>query len=777
MKRLTEHRALAALVIVFLALGTLYSLATPIFEAGDEVWHYPFVQWLATGHGLPVQDPAHKALWEQEGGQPPLYYALAAAATFWVDTSDMPDRLWRNPFEHSIGVPLAYGNKNLVVHTPAEKFPWHNTTLAVHLLRFLSLLFGVGTVVLTYLLAREIISRTALHGQSAGEWLALGAAGLVAFNPMFLFISASVNNDNLATLLASAALLLVVQLATRGASTRRLMALGIVIGLGALTKVSDAALAPLAALIVLWLAWRRRDLGLLIRAGLLLAIPTLVIAGWWYLRNAQLYGDPLAFNVWMQIAGPRPPTTLLQLLDEFQGFRISFWGNFGGVNLIAPDWVYLALDLISLLALAGLVAGALRRRMPGVLIIPALWLAFIFVSLIRWTLMTYASQGRLIFPAISAVAVLMALGLSSLVLEGWKWAGARPSNFPTGLSNFQPVHLLVLLLTAFAVTAPFFIIMPAYALPMRIGGDADAPNPVHISFVARDGEPELVGYELGRAARPGEELPVTLYWRTMKPVSDDLYVYIHLYDRSGKPVGQWEALPGNGLYPVQFWQPGELIVDRYRVPVGIEAQGPQVGRVEVGLARVGSVVPLKAHDPEGQEVTPSIGRFKIVAVHLTASDKPVLDKFGDVFDLVQFTATGKRGITEFEVTPPRPRAIVTPLRAGDTLHVDFALRALRVPPDDYTIFVHLVDSQGHIVAQQDNQPQGNTFPTSFWDPGEEVSDRFEMAIPASTAPGDYRIEFGLYGSNGKRLPVSGSPGSGGLQAQGDYLFLAPLKLE
>ncbi len=100
---MNSHRGLVIVLAGFLLLGVLYSLVTPIFEAGDELWHYPFVQSLATGHGLPIQDPNVKTLWEQEGGQPPLYYALSALATFWIDTRDLPDRLWRNP-EAKIGI-------------------------------------------------------------------------------------------------------------------------------------------------------------------------------------------------------------------------------------------------------------------------------------------------------------------------------------------------------------------------------------------------------------------------------------------------------------------------------------------------------------------------------------------------------------------------------------------------------------------------------------------------------------------------------------------------
>ena len=53
-----DNPALIAIVALFMLLAMIYSVTTPVFEAGDEIWHYPFIQHLATGHGLPVQDPA-----------------------------------------------------------------------------------------------------------------------------------------------------------------------------------------------------------------------------------------------------------------------------------------------------------------------------------------------------------------------------------------------------------------------------------------------------------------------------------------------------------------------------------------------------------------------------------------------------------------------------------------------------------------------------------------------------------------------------------------------
>ncbi|NLE51015.1 MAG: hypothetical protein GX613_06365, partial [Chloroflexi bacterium] len=201
----SQRVALAAILIGFLALATVYSLVTPLFEASDELWHYPMVQTIAeNGFRLPVQDPSQPTMWRQEGSQPPLYYYLGAAATFWVDTSDLPELRKLNPHA-DIGVVVPDGNANMVVHSAErEGFPWRGAALAMRIVRFLSVLMGLGTVYLTYRLGVELFP--------AHPGVALAAAALTAFNPMFLFISGVINNDNLSTLLASLLLVLVVRL-------------------------------------------------------------------------------------------------------------------------------------------------------------------------------------------------------------------------------------------------------------------------------------------------------------------------------------------------------------------------------------------------------------------------------------------------------------------------------------------------------------------------------------------------------------------------------------
>jgi hypothetical protein len=64
----------AAIITLYVALAVVYSLVTPIFEASDEISHYPVVEHIATTGHLPEQQPGMRTLWEQEGK--PLYYWL-----------------------------------------------------------------------------------------------------------------------------------------------------------------------------------------------------------------------------------------------------------------------------------------------------------------------------------------------------------------------------------------------------------------------------------------------------------------------------------------------------------------------------------------------------------------------------------------------------------------------------------------------------------------------------------------------------------------------------
>ena len=71
---------------------------------------------------------------------------------------------------------------------------------------------------------------------------------------------------------------------------------------------------------------------------------------------------------------------------------------------------------------------------------------------------------------------------------------------------------------------------------------------------------------------------------------------------------------------------------------------------------------------------------------------------------------------------------------------------------DYTVFVHALDAQGKVVAQDDAQPAAGAFPTSTWRPDDVISDRHPLTLPPQTT----QLEIGLYRlKSGQRLALVG----------------------
>jgi len=765
-----RHRAIAFILATFIALGVTYSVVTPIFEASDELWHYLFVKHLADGNGLPVQDPDADQPWRQEGSQPPLYYALGALATFWIDTDDAYEGytplLWYNPHVDN-GVLTADGNTNLVVHSQQEAFPWHGTALAVHLLRLLSVLMGAATVLLTYLIALEVFP--------GREDLALGAAAVNAFTPMFLFISGAVNNDNLVVPLCSLALLMMLKISNiqypisnhNWVLDIRYWILGLVLGLAALTKESALGLFPLALLAVAARIWQQhralspstssgqrlskgRNAPLLKRFGLvighwsLIILPALAVSGWWYWRNWCLYGDPLGLNVFLDILGRRhPPATLRQLWGEREGFAMSYWGLFGGVNVPLDTWVYRLLNLLAIIAALGIIIFLIRkfraRLRPEAwvkVVILLAWPAIVFTSLIRWALQTWSSQGRLVFSAISALSILLFLGLSQFV----------PRRYTKTLAC-----LLGGLMFIIAAIAPFRHIAPAYAKPHLLSAEEieHIPNRLDISF---GGVMKLLGYDLpvtntqypvSSNLKPGDALTVTLYWQSLAEMNQDYSTFVHLLDGNELIVAQRDMYPGQGLYPTSLWSAGDAIANRYVLILPETAFTPNQAQLEVGLYNFTTGERLLAYRPNGEPLGDNV-RFQEIEILPRAEAEvpnPVNFNFGNRIALIGYDMD---------------RRTAAP---GETIHLTLYWQALAKMKENYSVFTHVLGEENRIWAQKDSWPKGGDAPTSTWEPGQTIADEYELVIHPDTPPDVYEVEIGLYlAATGDRLRIVGQGG-------------------
>jgi 4-amino-4-deoxy-L-arabinose transferase-like glycosyltransferase len=750
---LTPSYGIALLLIAFIALGAIYAVVTPLFEISDELWHYPMVKTLADGNGLPIQDPANVGPWRQEGSQPPLYYLLMAFITRWIDTGDIAQVRWINPHADN-GIITQDRNNNIVIHTTRENWPWSGTVLAVRLIRLLSVLLGAGTVYFTYRLALELMPEQ--------KSVALASAAFAAFTPMFLFITASVNNDNLAIFCSAGALWL---LARWLRSPPRKVGwlhiwLGVLLGCGALSKQSALGLWPLAGAVLVYTQFFTKkqegskslgfgiwDLGfeLLIVFGL-----ALLLSFWWYWRNVQLYGDWLGWNTFIAIVGRRPhPATLAQLWGERVGFVQAYWGLFGGVSVPMPAWTYTILNLVMGLAMIGMGWGAvrslIRRRMnlteTALWALPVVWVVLIVIGLIRWTSLTWASQGRLIFPAISAISVLMIVGLSEL---------SRLFRLhPAKQSFILPVITFMALLSA---AVPFIVIAPHYAPPPELtpAQIAAIPNRVDADF---GGEMTLLGYALHtEAVKPGGVVQLMLYWQSQIAMDRNWSIFVHVVDADGVIAAQRDRYPGQGALAATLLQPGQTFADEYAIPIPQTAYSPIEARLVVGLYDLTDGARLAL--PDGRDAL-ALASLPIQA-HVADVPNPLAQNFGNLIRLAGYNMG--------------PRA----LRPGETLELTLYWRALAPIRENYAVFAHVRGEGETLWAGEDAWPQKGAAPTSGWRMGDLIPDSYLLTLKPDTPPGLYEVEVGLYDSGTlERLRMMDAEG---LPTDADFLFLSKVRV-
>lgn len=750
------HWPIAALVLAYVGAGFIYAVTTPLFEASDELWHYPMVQTLAAGNGLPVQDPAHVGPWRQEASQPPLYYYLMALVTRGIDQADMREVRWLNPHVDN-GVVTPDGNTNLAIHTERERWPWRGAVLAVRLVRLLSVVLSAAAVYLTYRLSLEL--------EPGRRDLALAAAAFAGFTPMVAFIGGAVNNDNLAVPLASASVLALVHFARSGgwgwferfgrwAGVWACACLGALIGMGALTKQSALGLIPLAGVTLAYLVYRhweadgRRNLvahGLKWIGAMALTVGiAAAIAGWWYARNLRLYGDLLGWSAFVAVLGTRErPASILQLWGERSGFMQSYWGLFGGVNIPMPGWVYAVLNALAVAAVLGLAAYAWRKfRREGLALeawvpigIIAAWIALIVLGIIRWATVTWSSQGRLAFYAISSIAVLFVFGLTAWLPRRWQpWAAGGVALFMAGLT----------------LAAPFAWIAPAYASPRPPTASelAAIPNRVDADF---GGEMTLLGYAVSpRDVRPGEPVEVTLYWQGQIAMDRDWSVFVHLQDEHQIVVAQRDTYPGLGKLPTRLIAPGRTFADRYVIRVPRTAYAPSRLQVVVGLydrldgARLGV--------GQGDSLA-------LASVDLRSNP-------GEVPNPQDVNFANQVRLVGYDID----RRVASP---GESLKLQLFWQGVRGMSVNYSIFTHVRGEGESLWASSDAWPQQGAAPTSTWTPGQTVPDAYTLTLSSDIPPGVYDIEIGVYNAEtGERLQVITPDG----RLTSDYVYLSKVRV-
>lgn len=416
---------LVALLAAYLTVGTLFALRTPAWQAPDEPAHYNYIAHIATTGRLPVLqagdfDPAHLAMLLEnrfprklttatlryESYQPPLYYLLATP-------------IYR----------LSNGN--------------------LQMLRLLNVFLGGVSILLLYACLSLVFPGKTL--------IPLGAAAFSALLPMHVAMNAAVNNDGAAHLLLMATMLLLLRRMrdafygtheTTPQRRRSLLWLGVLLGLGLVTKIYAYLLLPIVLVVLLLLDWLRprssgdpqdgvrlspSRSGLLdgVRAASWVLAPALLIAAPMWVRNALLYGptDLLGLSRHDQIVVGQVRTAewiathgWMDYAERAISFTFrSFWGVFGWMGAFMDDRIYTALLFFTGVIFLGLLWATVRFISGGadtdmnvfqltVLLLFGVILLAVFTGYVGYNLKFMQHQGRYFFWGLLPISTIIALG-------------------------------------------------------------------------------------------------------------------------------------------------------------------------------------------------------------------------------------------------------------------------------------------------------------------------------------------------------------------------------
>ncbi len=551
-----------------------------------------------------------------------------------------------------------------------------------------------------------------------------------------------------------------------GHADRWLLAVALVAGLGLAHHRTILLLAPAALLFVFWVdrAFWKRGWLMLKALGLLLSglLPYLYVP-WRLGIGTQMLDVISGASFWRAFVALRPDWLALVpqlLLEQFSapGVLVGLLGLWWLPT--RPDRCQRPFGLLLLVYALAQIAFAVAYSVTDiavfllpVILVYALWIGAgvdaIWVALDRWS---WARKPRALG---GALLVLTALALLALRLPDWAahstaitahaeaevqrirsvaqpspaWAGrlAEPDavlNVEGGIYgallyhqaiNGQTIPPSIQVYIPFArdyydqtlaeaATRPVYLMysydatrVPArYRLTrqgeaLRVTAAAHL-TPTHLLRRPLTNDVELTGYDVVTGG-------LSLYWQTRRPIQHDFGVYVHYFAADLTPAGQQDKVPTGRTcyYPPSGWPPNEPILDLFDLPEGVTY-------ARVGLTRE----------------EPALNTATVIQVGtiLETGGNPVGETLGQLIDLLGYDLT----------------------RQGEVMRLTLYWRARQPVPRDYTVFVHALDADGRLITQRDQQPLGGFYPTSLWQPGEIIADRYELS-PTSLCR---RLLVGMY---------------------------------
>jgi len=234
---------------------------------------------------------------------------------------------------------------------------------------------------------------------------------------------------------------------------------------------------------------------------------------------------------------------------------------------------------------------------------------------------------------------------------------------------------------------------------------------------------KLLGYSMETtSAKQGAPIGFTLFWQSVARLND-APISLELESCGCTLQGKittplTTTRPVHGTYPFDRWPANAIVADRYRLRSPIDlTSGDYTLKVAVGSSEPIELGTINLY--QGDRVT----------------DEPALQHrvnamLGDAIELVGYNLD----------------------RGTDSIGLTLIWRSIRSIDRDYTVFTHALDAAGKQIGGQDNQPMHGTYPTSWWIPGEYISDTYTLPLTDAIEIGLYDPETGARLGQTIRLP-------------------------
>lgn len=117
------------------------------------------------------------------------------------------------------------------------------------------------------------------------------------------------------------------------------------------------------------------------------------------------------------------------------------------------------------------------------------------------------------------------------------------------------------------------------------------------------------------------------------------------------------------------------------------------------------------------------------------------------------------------------------VRTSGLLNLTLQWQAQAPIPQDYMLFIHILDAAGKRIGQTDVPPAGPDWPTSQWPAQHYIRWRHAVPVPPDLAPGEYWVALGVYDTQDfARLPLRGPTPPGAPNNGTDALVLPPVPI-